>query len=111
MRSTALRIVLVIGGSKGVGRGYCLDICCSRPPSYGDLQHPAPRGLFGVSNTESVDEPFTAVEKYFYPVEVVVSNAGTGREPCLLMSEDDLLDPLNTDLVAGYRGDLNVIHQ
>ncbi len=104
------RIVLVTGGSRGIGLA-----CARRFESLGDRvavtyhTSPPPEGLFGVqcdvTDTEQVDAAFAAIEAEFGgPVEVLVSNAGVTRDGLLLrMSEDDFASVLDANLTASYR--------
>jgi NAD(P)-dependent dehydrogenase (short-subunit alcohol dehydrogenase family) len=104
------RIVLVTGGSKGIGLA-----CAERFKSLGDHvavtfnSSAAPHGLFGVkcdvTSNDDVDATFAAVEAEFGgPVEVLVSNAGITRDGLLLrMRESDFADVIDANLTAAYR--------
>ncbi|MGH9132758.1 MAG: 3-oxoacyl-ACP reductase FabG [Ilumatobacteraceae bacterium] len=104
------RVVLVTGGSRGIGLA-----CAERFKALGDdvaVTHhssAAPAGLFGVkcdvTSADEVDAAFAAVEAEFDgPVEVLVSNAGITRDGLLLrMSEDDFADVVDANLTAAYR--------
>ena len=75
------RVVLITGGSKGIGLA-----CAKRFQELGDHvavtynSSPPPDGFFGVkcdvTDSSQVDEAFKAVEEKFGPVEILVSNAG-----------------------------------
>jgi 3-oxoacyl-[acyl-carrier protein] reductase len=107
---TGPRIVMITGGSRGIGLA-----CAERFRSLGDHvavtynSSPPPEGFFGVkcdvTDTDQVDEAFTAVEAEFGgPVEILVSNAGVTRDTLLLrMSEDDFATVLDANLTASYR--------
>jgi 3-oxoacyl-[acyl-carrier protein] reductase len=57
-----------------------------------------------VSDSASVDAAFTQVEADFGPVEVLVANAGITRDKLLVrMSDEDVDDVLNTNLVGAIR--------
>lgn len=104
------RIVLVTGGSRGIGLA-----CAERFRDLGDHvavtyhSSPPPEGFFGVkcdvTDGEQVDAAFAAIEHEFGgTVDVLVSNAGVTRDGLLLrMSEDDFAGVIDANLTASYR--------
>jgi 3-oxoacyl-[acyl-carrier protein] reductase len=57
-----------------------------------------------VTDRESIDAAFDQIEAHWGPVEVVVANAGITRDTLLLrMSDDDIVDVIETNLVGSLR--------
>ncbi|GAB3940045.1 beta-ketoacyl-ACP reductase [Micromonospora vulcania] len=68
----------------------------------------APEGLFGVradvTDADSIDAAFTAVEAELGPVEVLVANAGMTDDTLLLrMSEEQFTGVVDTNLTGAFR--------
>ena len=103
------RVVLITGGSKGIG------LACARAfAALGDKvaitynSSPPPPEFFGVkcdvTDTAQVDAAFASVEEHFGTVEVLVSNAGITKDTLLLrMKEADFTEVIDANLTAAFR--------
>lgn len=112
------RIVLVTGGSRGIGLAVA-----RRFAALGDRvavtynSSPPPDDLFGVkcdvTSVAEIDAAFSAVEEHFGgPVEVLVSNAGITKDTLLLrMGEDDFTSVIDANLTAAYRVTKRAVQQ
>ncbi len=112
------RVVLVTGGSRGIGlacaRWFLANgdrvAVTSRSGSVGaGLADDAPAGRFlslacDMTEPEAVEVGFAAIEDAWGPVEILVANAGITRDTLLLrMSEEDWAEVIDTNLTAVYR--------
>lgn len=103
------KIVLVTGGNRGIGLAIANEFLANGDTVIVTSRSGEPvAGLnvvtCDVSDSTSVDAAFTQVEADFGPVEVLVANAGITRDKLLVrMSDEDVDDVLNTNLVGAIR--------
>ncbi|MET0693312.1 MAG: 3-oxoacyl-[acyl-carrier-protein] reductase [Propionibacteriaceae bacterium] len=103
------RVVLVTGGSKGIGRGIAQRLLAAGFRVAATYRSGAvPEGVLGVqcdiTDQADVDRAFTEVEAELGPVEVLVANAGITRDGLLMrMSDDDWDAVIATNLTGAFR--------
>jgi 3-oxoacyl-[acyl-carrier protein] reductase len=117
-RRGAGRVVLVTGGSRGIGLGCARRFQAqgdrvavtyrSAPPDDLSPKDPTHHDLFpvrcDVTEPDQVASAFDALEAALGPVEVLVANAGITRDTLLLrMGEDAWDEVIATDLTGVYR--------
>lgn len=103
------RSVLVTGGNRGIG--LAIARAMAKDGDQVTVTHRTgepPVGLAGVvcevTDTDSVDAAFTAVEKNQGPVQVLVANAGITRDQLVSrMSDEEYESVLATNLAGTFR--------
>jgi 3-oxoacyl-[acyl-carrier protein] reductase len=109
MEEPMSRVVLITGGSRGIGLATAqrfAALCDKVAVTYNTS---APTGDFlavqcDVTKQEDVDRTFAEVEEKLGPVEILVSNAGITRDGLLLrMKEQDFADVVDANLTGAFR--------
>jgi 3-oxoacyl-[acyl-carrier protein] reductase len=109
MESIMSRVVLITGGSKGIGLA-----CAQHFAKLGDkvaitYNSTKPTGDFfavkcDVTSQEQVDAAFAKVEAKLGPVQVLISNAGITKDLLLLrMNEVDFASVVDANLTGAFR--------
>lgn len=103
------RVVLVTGGNRGIGLSIAKTLAAAGDTVIVTSRSGDPiEGLHvvpcDVSSSASVDAAFDTIESTWGPVEVAVANAGITRDGLIMrMSDDDIQDVLDTNLVGAIR--------
>jgi 3-oxoacyl-[acyl-carrier protein] reductase len=103
------RSVLITGGNRGIGLAIAQAfVDAGDAVAVTSRAGTAPEGLFAVAcdvtDQDSVDAAFVAVEERNGPVQVLVANAGITQDTLVLrMSDDDWSSVLDTNLTGAFR--------
>jgi len=109
MEETMSRIVLITGGSRGIGLATARRFVALGDKVAVTYNTTKPEGDFlavqcDVTKQEDVDRAFDEIESKLGPVEVLVSNAGITKDGLLLrMKEADFESVVDANLTGAYR--------
>lgn len=109
MEETMSRIVLITGGSRGIGLATARKFVALGDKVAVTYNTTKPEGDFlavqcDVTKQEDVDRAFDEIESKLGPVEVLVSNAGITKDGLLLrMKEADFESVVDANLTGAYR--------
>jgi 3-oxoacyl-[acyl-carrier protein] reductase len=107
--TTPVRTVLVTGGNRGIGFAIAQAfLAAGHRVAVTARSGEGPIGAMtvraDVTDADSLDAAFTAIEAELGPVEVLVANAGITKDTLLLrMSEDDFTSVIDTNLSGAFR--------
>lgn len=107
--TTVGRVVLITGGNRGIGRSIAeAFVATGHRVAVTARSGEGPAGTLtvraDVTDPDSIDAAFTAVEQQLGPVEIVVANAGVTKDTLLLrMTDDDFTSVIDTNLAGAFR--------
>jgi 3-oxoacyl-[acyl-carrier protein] reductase len=102
-------VVLVTGGSKGIGQGIAVRLAQAGHRVAATFRNgDVPQGVVGVqcdvTDPAQVEAAFTQVESALGTVEVLIANAGITRDTLLMrMSDEDWDQVIATNLTGAFR--------
>lgn len=103
------RTVLVTGGNRGIGFAIASEfVALGHRVAVTARSGEGPAGTLtvaaDVTDMESIDSAFSAVEAALGPVEVLIANAGITRDMLLMrMTDDDFSSVIDTNLSGAFR--------
>lgn len=110
--SSTPRVVLVTGGNRGIGAAIAERFAQSgdrvvighRTSLTPDFTQRIVSVNIDVTNSATLDEAFTLIEKEFGPVEILVANAGITRDNLILrMSDEDFDEVAQTNFGGAFK--------
>lgn len=106
---TEARTVLVTGGNRGIGFAIAQEfLALGHRVAVTARSGEGPVGSLtvraDVTDADSIDAAFTAVEAELGPVEILVANAGITKDTLLLrMTDEDFTSVVDTNLSGAFR--------